>query len=76
MMNLACISIAKEFKARSINAKIVAQIHDELIAHCAEADKTVVAEIIKRNMETAAPCSVPMVAIPSFGTNFREAKGD
>lgn len=75
MMNLACIAIAKEFKRLGLDAKIVAQIHDELIVHCAENIKEQVAEIIKYGMESAAPCSVPMVAIPSFGKNFREAKG-
>lgn len=75
MMNLACIAIAKEFKAKNLDAKIVAQIHDELIVHCKEDIKHVVGEIIQRNMESAAPCSVPMIAIPSYGKNFKEAKG-
>jgi DNA polymerase-1 len=76
MMNLACIAIAKEFKAKSLDARIVAQIHDEIVVSCNKDIQFEVSQIIQRNMENAAPCTVPMIAIPSFGTNFRNAKGD
>lgn len=75
MMNLACIKIAKEFRRLNIPARLVAQIHDELIAQCPVEYKQIVGEIIQKCMESSAPCSVPMIAIPSYGKNFLEAKG-
>ena len=75
MMNRATIGIAKEFKARNVDAIIIALVHDEVIAQSHESCREVAAEIIQRHMETAIPISVPMVAVPSFGYNIRDAKG-
>lgn len=75
MMNLACIAVAKELKVQGLNANIVAQIHDEILVLCPENIKEQVGAIVQRCMESSAPCSVPMVAVPSYGKNFREAKG-
>lgn len=74
-INLACLMMVREFRAKKLDAKLVAQMHDEVIVHCHSSIKTEVGEIVQRCMETASPISVPMIATPSYGSNFREAKG-
>lgn len=75
MINKASIAIAKEFKAAGMKSLIVGQLHDELLSQVPFEEKDKAAEIIQRCMENAIKFSVPMVAVPSFGFNFKEAKG-
>lgn len=78
IINLASIRIAAEFTAKSLNAAIVAQIHDQLVIECDEEIKCQVAEIVQRNMESSAAeliKDVPIPAEPNFGHNLKESKG-
>lgn len=74
IVNRASIAIAKEFKFRNINAKIILNIHDELCSSCKEEDANTVAEIMQRNMETTTKLSVPLRAIPQIGKRYSDVK--
>jgi DNA polymerase-1 len=76
MMNRSCIAIAREFKAQKLEATIVAQLHDQVVVHCPESLKDQVAAIVQDKMENTMRFSVPMIAVPSFGYNLRDSKGD
>ncbi len=75
VVNRACIAIARELKLKNIDARICAQIHDEVVAFARFADTELVCEIVQRNMENAFPLSVALKAKPSVGANLLEAKG-
>ena len=75
MINKSAIAIQKRFKLEQVNARIVGQLHDELLYWADLQSKDKAAIIIKECMEETVKFSVPMVAVPSFGQNFREAKG-
>ena len=56
------------------DAKLVMQVHDELIVECAEKDASKASEILKREMEAAAVLSVPLVAEVGTGKDWLSAK--
>ena len=56
------------------DAKLVMQVHDELIVECAEKDADKASEILKREMEAAAVLSVPLVAEVGTGKDWLSAK--
>ena len=55
-------------------AKLVMQVHDELIVECAEKDADKASEILKREMEASASLSVPLVAEVGIGKDWLSAK--
>ena len=56
------------------DAKLVMQVHDELIVECSEKDAEKASEILKREMEAAAVLSVPLVAEVGTGKDWLSAK--
>lgn len=75
MLNRACIAATRAFKEHKLDATIVASIHDQAIVQASLAHKDVAAEILQQCMESICTLDVPMVAVPSFGTNLRDSKG-
>ena len=55
-------------------AKLVMQVHDELIVECPENDAQKASEILKREMEAAAVLAVPLVAEVGTGKDWLSAK--
>jgi DNA polymerase-1 len=72
IMKLAMINVAKALKAEHLDAKIVMQVHDELVieANVKDADKC--KEIIKREMENALTLSLPLTVDVTTGNNWLE----
>ena len=56
------------------DSKLIMQVHDELIVECAKKDAQTVSNILKREMESAASLTVPLVAEVGNGTDWLEAK--
>lgn len=75
IMNRAAIAVYDKIKDLGINAKIVLQVHDELILECDEADGNKVAEILKYCMEnTTTLPGVDLVAEPKIAKNLADLK--
>lgn len=75
VMKLAMCAVWRRLKADCPAAKLVLQIHDELIAECPEADAERVAGILKEEMERVVNWTVPLTADAHWGRNWLEAKG-
>jgi len=75
IINRATILIAQEIEKHGFRAKIIAQIHDQLIVHAHIEDAARVGYIVQTRMENAFPLTVPLPAIPSYGPNMRDSKG-
>ena len=56
------------------DAKLILQVHDELIVECDEKDAQKASEILKQEMESAADLAVPLTADAAFGKNWLESK--
>ncbi len=70
IMKLAMINVYKALIKENIDAKIVMQVHDELILECSEKDKEKCISLLKREMENTAKISVPLVVDVSAGYNW------
>ena len=74
IMKIAMINVYKKLIEEKLDAKIVLQVHDEMMieAPLVEADK--VKEIVKSEMESAIKLNVPLIAEVSEAENWYECK--
>ncbi|MBE6964271.1 MAG: DNA polymerase I [Ruminococcaceae bacterium] len=75
IMKLAMIAVWKRLRLEVPAARLVLQVHDELIVECAAADAAKVARLVGEEMEQVAVLSVPLTAEAHWGCNWLEAKG-
>jgi len=75
VMKLAMIAVHRRLKAEGMQARLVLQVHDELIVECPEEEKEKVAALLAEEMEGVAALSVPLVAEAHCGGSWLEAKG-
>lgn len=66
----AMIQVNKALSKKHLSAKIVLQIHDELLIEAPEAEVEVVSQLLKSEMETAAKLDVPLVVDVKIGTRW------
>ena len=64
----------KEISQNNIDAKLVLQIHDELLIEVNKKDKEEMKNILKNCMENVIKLSVPLKADVNEGNNWYEAK--
>ena len=74
IMKIAMIRVYNRLKKEKLNAKIVLQVHDELLVEAKEEEKDKVIEILKEEMENVIKLKVPLKADISVGNNWLEAK--
>ena len=55
-------------------AKLLLQVHDELIVECPEEIASDVAKLVSEEMEKVANLTVPLVAEAKWGKSWYEAK--
>lgn len=70
----AMVEIYQEFKERNLKAKMVIQVHDELVFDCPSEEFDIVKEIIQRVMENTYQLSVPLKVDIEYGTDWYQAK--
>lgn len=69
----AMIDIGHWLRADSLDAKMVLQVHDELVFEVAEKDLELLVNGVKFRMTTAASLDVPLVVDVGIGDNWDEA---
>ena len=74
IIKIAMVNVSKRLKKEKLNANLILQIHDELLIECREEDAKVVANILKEEMENAAPMSVPLTVDVGIGKTWYDAK--
>lgn len=74
IIKIAMINVSRALKEARLDARLVMQVHDELIVESSEADAPSAAEILKREMENTVKTSVPFRAEVKTGKNWYEAK--
>lgn len=74
LIKLAMIRVDAWLSQQCSQAKLIMQVHDELVLEVPEADCERVASALKDCMEQAAHLSVPLVVEVGLGTNWDEAK--
>ena len=74
IMKIAMINVYKRLRKENLNAKIVLQVHDELIIESKIEDKEEVKKVLKEEMESAMKLRIPLKVDMSEAMNWYEAK--
>ena len=74
IMKLAMRNVYRELKESNLNAKIILQIHDELLIEVSKEDKEKAKDILKKCMMEAVTLSIPLEVEISEGTDWYEVK--
>ena len=65
----------ERLQKEKLKARLILQVHDELIVEAPEEEARTVAKILQEEMEGAVHLSVPMVAEAAIGKTWYDAKG-
>ncbi len=74
IIKIAMIHVAKRLKEGQFKAKLVLQVHDELLIDCPLEEVDEVSKILKTEMERAANLQVPLTVEVGIGANWYESK--
>jgi DNA polymerase-1 len=74
IVKIAMLKVDEEFKRAGLSARLLMQVHDELLVEVPEKEVSKVTEILKHEMETAVSLDVPLVADVGVGDNWMDAK--
>ena len=74
IMKLAMVRVHDPLKREGLPARLLMQVHDELIAECPAEEQAQVKRILTEEMEHAAALSVPLTVDTHCGKNWLEAK--
>ncbi len=74
IIKIAMIRVYNRLKAELPTARLILQVHDELIVEADLADANKASIILKEEMEGAFKLSVPLIADVNVGTTWLEAK--
>ena len=75
IIKLAMIAVEKRLREGLPEARLVLQVHDELIVECPAAQAETAAALLEEEMENVVQLSVPLTAEAHWGRNWLEAKG-
>lgn len=74
IIKIAMIKVSRSLKEEFPAARLILQVHDELIVECDEKDAEGVCALLEREMESAADLAVRLTAEAHFGKTWLEAK--
>jgi DNA polymerase-1 len=74
IVKMAMLHADEAFRRERLNAKMLMQVHDELLVECPAEEAEKVAKTLKREMESAVELDVPLVADAGIGDNWMDAK--
>ena len=74
LIKLAMIRVYAALEKKYPDAKLLLQVHDELIVECPEEFASQVAELISKEMEQVATLRVPLIAEAKWGSSWYDAK--
>jgi len=68
------LRIDAAIRSRGLRSVMTLQVHDELLFDVVPEEADEMQELVKREMESAATFSVPIVAEVGLGSNWRDIK--
>ena len=73
LIKVATVRVFRRLRAEGLAARLVLQVHDELVLDVPRAELDAVTALVREEMEGAAALSVPLVVDVGVGPNWREA---
>ncbi|MDE5943654.1 MAG: DNA polymerase I, partial [Clostridia bacterium] len=74
IIKIAMINVYNSLIKHGLKAKLILQVHDELVLDCPENEAEKAAEILKYEMENAVKLKVPLTVEVHSGKNWYDAK--
>ena len=74
LIKLAMIRVDDALRSQYPEAKLILQVHDELIVECPEKIAPQVAELVSKQMQQVVSLTVPLIAEAKWGKSWYEAK--
>ena len=74
IIKLAMIRVARRLEREKLRARLILQVHDELIVEAPEAEAEAAAAILREEMEHAADLRVQLKVDCNIGRNWYDAK--
>ena len=74
IMKIAMLKIPPALKQAGLKAKMLLQVHDELVFECSEKELKKTARVIQDVMTNAYPLSIPLSTEARYGPNWGEMK--
>ena len=74
IIKIAMIRLHRELHARKLNARMILQVHDELVLECPEDETNTVAPLVREIMENAYTLEAKLKVDVTVGQNWDEAK--
>lgn len=72
IIKMAMIDLHRELRNRAVPAKMVLQVHDELVLEASDGESLAIASLLKTTMENAFGLSVPVLVDVRKGTNWED----
>ena len=73
IIKLAMVNVDRRLRSEGLEARLILQVHDELIVECPENEAERVSELLKYEMEHAAELAVPLTVDVRTGHSWAEA---
>ena len=74
IIKIAMVNVYKALKEKGLKAKLILQVHDELIIESPEEEKDIVKELLRTEMENAALLSLPLKVDLEAGKSWYDTK--
>lgn len=75
IIKIAMVRVYRRLKEEKLDARLILQVHDELIIEAAEKDAERAAAVLGEEMRAAAALDVPLTADVEKGFTWYDAKG-
>ncbi|MBE6776204.1 MAG: DNA polymerase I [Ruminococcaceae bacterium] len=75
IIKIAMVRVYHRLIKEKLDAKLIMQVHDELIVECAEKDRQAAEIVLKQEMENACKMKVKLLADVHSGKTWYDAKG-
>ncbi|MBQ2219768.1 MAG: DNA polymerase I, partial [Elusimicrobia bacterium] len=72
IIKIAMINVSKKLKEQNLKAKILLQVHDDLLLEVPKEEENIVINMLKYEMEHAIKLDVPLLVEVKVGTNWAE----
>ncbi|HVQ36288.1 MAG TPA: DNA polymerase I [Pyrinomonadaceae bacterium] len=74
IVKIAMLKVEEEFRREGVSARLLMQVHDELLVEATADSAEHVAGILKREMESAVSLDVPLIVDVGIADNWMDAK--
>ena len=74
IIKIAMVNVARRLEREQLRARLIMQVHDELIVEAPESEAPLVARLLTEEMEGVCSLSVPLVAQANIGRTWYDTK--